>query len=486
MSKSTANHRIQQLELDLEGLKPVQVNFDGEDVSANGGVVLLAQAEQLTGLLKGAADRLHDHRTQALIDHSLFEQIVQRVVQIAAGHASGQDAQFLRHDPAVKMAAGRNPLTGGPLASQPTQHRFENNRTWKELYALCAWLVDYYIKCHPKRPKSLVLDFDGSAIETHGLQLQAFYRSGPYRQFMYFPLFVFDQHGWLLVAALRPGDHGEVALSLPVLKRLVKRFRQAWPGIEIVVRADGAFTDAAFYQWMDDNNVKYVLGMKHNNVLLTKSRPARATARKKFLRKYGYPLFEGKAGEKLKLETIKYIRSMPKTRERQEAHRIMSRRVVRVCEDISYAAGSWDRKRRVIARIDCTDEGIDVRYIVTNVEKLAPRQVYEEIYCQRARIELWIKNIKETDCKRLSCSQFKANMFRLLLHALAYLLLYQVRMRLPEEMQRMNVAQLRDRFIKVACHIIEKRDSIRIRVSASFRDAHEFRLASKRLSLEAA
>jgi hypothetical protein len=486
VSKFTAKQRIGQLELDFDGLKRVQLEFNGEDVSANGGALLLAQIEQLTGLLKGAAARLHDHRTQSMIDHTMFEQVVQRVAQIAAGHACGQDAEFLRHDPAIKIAAGRKPLSGDPLASQPTLSRFENSRTWKELYALCAWLVDYYIKCHPKRPKSLVLDFDGSAIETHGLQLQAFYRSGPYKQFMYFPLFVFDQHGWLLVAALRPGDHGEVALSLPVLKRLVKRFRQAWPGIEIIVRADGAFTDAAFYQWMDQNSVKYVLGMKHNNVLLTKSQPARIAARKKFLRKFGYPLFEGKAGQKLKLETIKYIRNISNSRERQEAHRAMTSRVVRVCDDFRYAAGSWDQKRRIIARIDFTDEGIDVRYIVTNIEQLAPQQVYEAIYCKRARVELWIKNIKETDCKRLSCSQFKANMFRLLLHAFAYLLLYQVRMRLPEEMQRMNFTQLRDRFIKVACHVVEKRKSIRVRISASYCNAHEFRLASKRLRSQAA
>jgi hypothetical protein len=486
VSKSNADHRIQQLQLKLEGIKPVQLNFDGEDVSANGGTLLLAQVEQMTGLLKGAAQRLRDHRTQSLIDHSLFEQIAQRVLQIAAGYASTDDALFLRNDPAIKMAVGRNPQSDAALSSQPTLSRFENNRTWKELYLLCVWLVDYYIKCHPKRPKCLELDFDGSAIETHGLQLQAFYRSGPYGQYMYFPLFVFDQHGWLLVAALRPGDHGEVKLSLPVLKRLVKRFRQAWPGIQITVRADGAFTDASLYKWMDDNNVSYVLGMKHNNVLRTKTKEAKAAARKKFIRRYGYPLFEGKQGQKLKLETIKYIRNIFDPKERQEAHRCMSSRVVRVCADLNYAAGSWGSERRVIARIDYTDEGPDIRYVVTNMTKFSAQQVYEDIYCKRARIELWIKNIKETDCKRLSCSQFKANTFRLLLHAFAYVLLHQVRMRLPEHLQRMNVTQLRDRFIRVACHVVEKRDEVSVRISASYGDAREFRLASKRLRSQAA
>jgi hypothetical protein len=482
VSKSTANRRIEQLALDLDGVKATTIRFDGEDVSPNGGALLIAQAERLTGLIKGASNRLLDHRTQSLIAHNMFDQVMQRVLQIASGAASASDASVLRNDPALKMATGRNPLSGEALASQPTLSRLENGRSWRELLWLSAWLVDYYIQCHPKPPKKLILDFDGSAIETYGLQLQAFYRSGPYKQYMYFPLFVFDQDGWLIVAALRPGDHGEVALALPVLKRLVKRFRQAWPNTEITIRADGAFTDPAFYEWMDDNDVKYTIGFKHNNVLLTKTRQARQKAKKKFYRKFGYPLFEGKYGQKLKLETIKHIRSLSLPGERRKAHQIMSSRVVRVCDDFQYAAGSWTRNRRIIARIDFTDEGLDVRYIITNITNLAPTQIYEDVYCKRSRIELWIKNIKETDCSRLSCAQFKANAFRLLLHAFAYLLLYQVRKRLPDQLQQINVNQLRERFVKVPCQIIENRDQITVRVTAIYRDAREFRLTCKRLA----
>ncbi|MBK9141572.1 MAG: transposase [Candidatus Melainabacteria bacterium] len=238
------------------------VSFDGEDITGNTGILLAAQVERLTGLLRGASSRLNDHRTQSLIMHSQFEEVAQRVYQILAGFAAGSDSNYLRNDPAVKMAVGRNPLTGEALASQPTQSRFENKRTYKELYKLSKWLVDYHIQCHPKAPKKLYLDFDGSASETFGVQLNAFYRGGPYQKNMYFPLFVFDQNGWLLVAALRPGDQGEVELAFPVLKRLVKRLREAWPRTQIIVRADGAYTSNELYKWMDDNGVKYVLGIQ--------------------------------------------------------------------------------------------------------------------------------------------------------------------------------------------------------------------------------
>jgi hypothetical protein len=479
MKKSTANQRVAQLKLDLLETKQVEVSFDGEDVTGNGGILLAGQAEKLTGLLRGAASRLDDHRTQSMIKHNQFEEVAQRVFQIIAGFAACDDSDFLRNDPAIKAAVGRDPLSGEPLASQPTQSRFENGRSYKELYRLCQWLVDYYIQCHPKAPKQLFLDFDGSAIETFGIQLNAFYRGGPYKKYMYFPLFVFDQNGWLLVAALRPGDEGEVELTLPVLKKLVARLRKAWPRTRITFRADGAFTNKNLYKWLDENNVQYVLGIKHNNSLLAKTKQFRQEAERKFKRKFEEPQFKGKAGEKRKLDHMKKLRSIEKRSQRTEENDEYMARRVRVYGDFMYQAGSWDRERRVIARCDYTDEGIDVRYVVTNVRGYLAAQVYEGMYCQRALAELWIKNLKETQCDRLSCSQFKANMFRLLLHAMAYLLIHQVRIRLSAA--RMSIEQFRRHFIHVAVHVRETSTVARFRVSRSYHAAKDFRLAAKRL-----
>jgi hypothetical protein len=481
LKKSTANSRVQQLTFDLLPQKPIELAFDGEDVSGSGGLLLAAQAEQFTGFLKRAADKLTDHRTQSLIKHNTFEQVAQRVFQIIAGFPAADDSDFMRIDPALKAAVGRNPITGEDLASQPTQRRFENGRTYKELYKLSEWLVQHYIECHPKAPKRLVLDFDGSAIETFGVQLNAFYRSGPYKKFMYFPLFVFDQNGWLLVAALRPGDHGEVQLALPVLKRLVKMLRKAWPNVEIVVRADGAFTSPKLYQWMDENRVKYALGLKHNNALLSKSKHSRSDARDKFVRKQGQPRYLGKHGKKKKNAELKKIRGIPSREERLEENDQFNSRRVRTFGDFKYKADSWDRERRVIARCDYTDAGLEVRYIVTNITKVVAKLVYEQIYCRRALCEGWIKNMKETNCHRMSCSQFKANAFRLLLHAMAYSLIHQVQMRLPT---RTSFTQFQRKYIFVAVHIKENRHTVHFRMAKSYSHAKEFRQCAKRLGAQ--
>lgn len=481
MEKFSAKRRIGQLELDVLEDKAVSVSFDGEDVSSNGGTLLLAQAERVSGLIKGAAACLDDHRTASLIKHSMCELVTQRVMQIVAGFPAGSDSNFCRKDSAIKIAAGRNPLTGDDLASQASQSRLETNRNFKELYRLSQWLVDYYIQCHPKPPKELVLDFDGSAIETYGLQLQAFYRSGPYSKFMYFPLFVFDQNGFLLVAALRPGYHGEVQLALPVMKRLVAKLREAWPAVRITLRADAAFTDPRIYSWLDDNRVFYAFGIKHNNALMTHSFDARKSALKKFKRRFEALKFAGIDGKSDKLALLKKIRTITDFNERLKQHRELTSRRIRTFGESRYQARSWDRERRVICRCDCDDEGLNVRYIVTNIPSLTAEQVYEGIFCRRAKIELCIKNIKETKCERLSCSQFKSNMFRLLLHALAYTLIHAARTLLPLQLQNISVSSFRRRFVHVAIHVKETQSQVLLRVSAAYPDAHHFRLLSKRL-----
>lgn len=481
MPKSNPAQRIAQMKLDLVESKPVSVAFDGAEVSGNGGLLLISQVEKLTGLIAGAVQRMDDHRTASLIKHNHFELVAQRVFQIVAGFSAADDSDFLRQDPALKTAVGREALYGEDLSSQPTQSRLENGRSWKELYRLSQWLVDYYISSHKRPPKRIVLDFDGSAIETFGLQLQAFYRSGPYQKFMYFPLFVFDEHGWLLVAALRPGDEGEVRLALPVLKKLVAKLRNAWPLVRILVRADGAFTNKEFYRWMDDNSVLYALGLKHNNVLLTKSREYRRRAEALFKRRFEQPLFTGKQRKKKKLEMMKTVRSIANPLDRHISHRQWHCRRSRVYGEFFYQANSWDRERRVICRCDYTDEGIEVRYIVTNIKGSTASLLYEDLYCRRALAELSIKNLKETRCTRLSCQQFKSNMFRLLLHALAYLLILEVRRRLSPHLQRISFHQFRRLFINVAVHVSETNDCILFRFPRSYSEARHFRLASKRL-----
>jgi hypothetical protein len=95
--------------------------------------------------------------------------------------------------------------------------------------------------------------------------------------------------------------------------------------------------------------------------------------------------------------------------------------VRRYYASFSYRAGSWNRPRRVVAKVEWHPGELYPRvgFIVTNLTRPAERVV--AFYNQRGTAEQWIKEGKNAVIwTRLSCHSFKANAVRLQLHALAY------------------------------------------------------------------
>ena len=100
--------------------KPLVATFNQEHASSDGGAVLLKAAERVYGLVKAFARCLADKRAPGKIRHTLADLIGQRVFGIACGHPDGNDADHLADDPIHKLLLGRDPVSGAPLASQPT------------------------------------------------------------------------------------------------------------------------------------------------------------------------------------------------------------------------------------------------------------------------------------------------------------------------------------------------------------------------------
>ena len=133
---------LAQLPLGILHGKRVTGQFDGGDISSDGGLVLLAQADAQLGLTRRMAACLRDVRQPGKVRHRLEELLAQRVYQIAAGYEDCNDADDLRHDPVLKTVVGRLPQSGRDLASQPTLSRFENRVTRRELWQMAQVLVD--------------------------------------------------------------------------------------------------------------------------------------------------------------------------------------------------------------------------------------------------------------------------------------------------------------------------------------------------------
>ena len=123
----------------------------------------------------------------------------------------------------------------------------------------------------------------------------------------------------------------------------------------------------------------------------------------------------------------------------------------------SYQAGSWSKKRRVVAKVEWHPGELYPRvgFIVTNLSRPAERVV--AFYNHRGTAEQFIKEGKyAVKWTRLSCSKFRNNEVRLQLHALAYNLANFMRtLALPEEVQHWSLTTLREKLVKIGAKVVK-------------------------------
>ena len=124
--------------------------------------------------------------------------------------------------------------------------------------------------------------------------------------------------------------------------------------------------------------------------------------------------------------------------------------------ELAYGARSWDRQRRVIARIEHGPKGANPRFVVTNLAGDG-RDLYERLYCARGEMENRIKEQQlQLFADRTSCHRWWPNQFRLLLASLAYTLLDAdppPRSLAGTEMARAQCATIRLKLLKVGAVI---------------------------------
>ena len=161
-----------------------------------------------------------------------------------------------------------------------------------------------------------------------------------------------------------------------------------------------------------------------------------------------------------------------------------SREKVRWFTEFPYAAGSWDRERRVIAKIEHTERGINPRYVVTNLEG-NPQALYDTLYCARGEMENRIKEQQlDLFADRTSCHRWWPNQFRLLLSSLAYTLLEAIRhlALTGTELAHAYVGTLRLRLLKIGAAIVRNTRRIRFLLSSACPDKALFFLVASRLA----
>jgi len=410
--------------------KPVIATFDERHASSDGGAVLLKAADRRLGVTAAIAQVLTERRAAAKITHSLDALVAQRVYGLACGYPDGNDADRLADDPIQKLLLDRDPITGRPLASQPTISRFENGVSRTALYRVGRELAACVIARHQARLRGrarvITIDLDPTDDPTHGAQQLTFF-NGHYDTWCYLPVLAFltfndEAEQYLCAAVLRPGNAPATAGARGLLRRLVARLRLAFPHARFLVRLDGGYAAPDLLDFLDaEPRLDYVVAMGKNAVLTRLAEPAMTHARQQ----------SAATG--------------------QTAH---------VYLEADYAAKTWRRTRRIVIKAEVVrlagrEPRDNARFVITTLRQ-TPRFVYTRVYCARGDIENRIKELHhDLAIGRTSCTKFWANQLRVLLTAAAYMLLQEVRRRAARTpWARAQVATLRLRLLKLGVSVV--------------------------------
>ena len=409
--------------------------FDAGDVVTDSGLLLVREFDERMGFTPALAKLLPDPRNPFRVQHSSQELFRQRVYQIIAGYEDCNDATELRHDSIFKAIAGRTPADA-PLASQPTLSRFENRIRGDMLREINEQFVRIFIESRPDPPEEIILDVDSTNVDTHGMQQLTFFNAY-YDGYVYHPLLVHDaKTGYTLGVVLRPGNAAGARELLLTLSTLVPLLRAAWPTVRVLFRADSGFCDPDVLNWLEDQDLRYTVGIGPNS--------------------------------RLEEVSANFVHAIQKgyeyTRQPQKSY-----------TSVRYKAGKWDSHRRVVVKCEVTPLGTNVRYVVTTRGGRS-QDVYEWYIQRGGRSEDFIEQLKNGfQGDRLSCRTFDANFFRLLEHTAAYnlMVLFREQTAVPE-IQRANIETIRRKVIKVGALVKPTARRLWIRASSTWPFASTF------------
>jgi hypothetical protein len=424
------------------GPKAVVADFQGGRLTSDAGALLLRELGERLGLFDAIDRAIPDPRFAPLVVHDQLTMLAQRIIAIALGYEDLNDHQDLRTDPVLRVAAGRVPEDDAALASPATLCRLENRVDRAALVRVAEALVDRFIAAHLDPPEHLLLDFDATDDPVHGRQEQRFFH-GYYDHHCFLPLYVFcgDE---LLTAYLRPSNIDACKHARAVLKLLVRKLRAAWPAVKVTLRGDSGFCRWRMMRWCDSNGIGYVLGLAKNTALERQARDWIERAARQFA---------------------------------------ATGQAQRLFGSFAYAAGSWDRRRRVIVKAEHTAQGANPRFVVVNVPG-DPQELYEDVYCGRGEAENRIKEQQlDLFADRTSCHRFLANQFRLLLSSAAYVLVQALRREAlaGTELARAQVGTIRLKLLKVAARVVVSARRVMFHLSSSYPGRELFRAVLARV-----
>ena len=398
----------------LESNKNFRVNFDGGNLSSDGGLLLLKEFYHKLGVKALLKKHFHTTDSASFRIHKDHENLLQMLYQITGAYFQDDHADSLRNDPVLNAVIGKN-----ALASQPTLSRFHNRMDAQSLEQLEEIQRIFRGRVYSvEKPEHILFDLDSTLLATYGTQEgEAF--NYHYQAHGYHPLLCFDGlTGDLLKVELRPGTQycskGAAAFMLPLLEE----YQRDYPKTALFARGDSGFATDELYSLFETNGTSYIIRLKENPVLR-------------------------RLAEALDSELYDL------TQEDAVSYAV-------VYGEFLYKASSWDYPRRVVCKVEKPyGQMLHMHtFVVTNMDS-SPEDLIR-FYCKRGQMENFIKECKSGfDMSYVSSSSMIVNANRVQIHALAYNLFnWFRRLALPEPMRKDRIDTVRLKLLKLAARIV--------------------------------
>jgi len=420
--------------ISLESNKQIKVNFNGGDLSSDGGLLLVKEFTTRIGLIRlvNKLFKTNDHTTYR--KHTDPDNLMQMIYQIIAAYFEDDCADELICDPVLTAILGKE-----KLASQPTLSRFWNRMdedTLSQLEAITARMRELIYSV--QLPEHMLFDLDSTLLNTYGTQEGEGFNFH-YQAHGYHPLLCYDGlTGDLLKAELRDGTKYCSNDADRFMIPLLTEYRTKYPAMPLYLRGDSGFAAPEIYEACEENDCKYAIRLKQNQTLIR---------------------YASDADEAL----------YRATRDNQIDYAVEY-------GEFNYQAGTWSHPRRVVFKVE-KPYGQMVHlftFVVTTME-MEPYQVIQ-FYCGRGKMENFIKEGKSGfDFSSVSSHSRVVNANRLQVHALAYNLFnWFRRLALSASMRKQRIDTIRLKLLKVAAKAVHSARYIVFKLCSSCPYKREF------------
>ncbi len=423
--------------LTMNSNKKYKLNFNGGQLSSDGGLLLLKEFAHKIGFEDLIHRSFKTDGTAKRRKHTDPDNLLQMFYQNMSGYFRDDRADDLSGDPVLCAVLGKD-----KTASQPTMSRFinrTNKTTLLQMNELARAMRKAFYSV--EKPKEFLLDLDSTLFHTYGEQ-EGLGFNFHYQGYGYHPLLCYDGHtGTLLKASLRNGNAHSGKDSDVFMRDILEELKADFPKIPRVLRADSGFATPKLYEVLEEMDCRYAIRQK-NNKKLTRLVADKAEA---------------------------LILRMTKGAYASEDNFIYG--------ELMYQAITWDRPRRIVYKLEGLPDSFLVTYtfIVTSMDDQSPEEVID-FYLKRGSMENFIKECKNGfGFKMVSSSKMIVNENRLQIHALTYNLFNAFRrLVLTKDMRKHQIDTIRIKLLKIAVKVVHRSRQTYFKLCSSYAYKRQF------------